>query len=75
MTNLFQRVPAEEIPRFELNLDRVTIGRRSIDSAICCVQSYVRNPLFTQRDFLTDNGVSMMLSAVNLAGSVCEDSV
>ena len=75
MTALFQRGPAEEIPRFQLNLDRVTIDHRSIDSAICCVQSFVRDPLFSQRDFLTVNGMSMLLSAVNVAGSVCEDSV
>ena len=72
---MFQRGPAEEIPRFHLNLDRVTIDHRSIDPAICCVQSFVRDPLFTQRDFFTDNGISMLLSAVNVAGSVCEDSV
>ena len=75
MTALFQRGPAEEIPRFQLNLDRVTIDHRSIDSAICCVQSFVRDPLFTQGDFFTDSGISMLLSAVNVAGSVCEDSV
>ena len=75
MTALFQRGPAEEIPRFHLNLDRVTIDHRSIDSAICCVQSFVRDPLFTQRDFITDNGISMSLSAVNVAGGVCEESM
>ena len=75
MTALFQRGPAEEIPQFQLNLDRVTIDHRSIDSAICCVQSFERDPLFTQRDFFTDSGISIMLSAVNVAGSVCEDSV
>ena len=75
MTTLFQRGPAEEIPRFQLNLDRVTIDHRSIDSAICCVQSFVREPLFTQRDFFTDSGISMLRSAVNVAGSVCENSV
>ena len=75
MTALFQRGPAEEIPRFHLSLDRVTLDHRSIDSAICCVQSFVRDPLFTQRDFFTDNGIAMLLSAVNVAGSVCEDSV
>ena len=63
------------MPRFQLNLDRVTIECRSIDSAICCVQSFVRDPLFNQRDFFTDNGTSMLLSAVNVAGSVCVDSV
>ena len=75
LPELFQRGPAEEIPRLQLNLDRVTIDHRSIDSAICRVQSFVLDPLFTQRDFFTYNGISMLLSAVNVAGSVCEDSV
>ena len=75
MTALFQRGPAEEIPRFQLSLDRVTIDQRSIDSAICCVQSFVRDRQFTQRNFFTDNGISMLLRAVNVAGNVCEDSV
>ena len=72
---MFQRGPAEEIPQLQLNLDRVTIDHRSIHSAICCLQSFVRDLLFTQQDFFTDNGISMLLSAVNVAGSVCEDSV
>ena len=75
MSTLFQRGPAEEKPRFHLNLDRVTIDHRSVDSAICCVQIFVRDPLFTQRDFFTDNRISMLLSAVNVASGVCEDSV
>ena len=75
MTTLFQRGPSEETPRFQLNLDRVTVDRRSIDSAICCVQNFERDPLFTQRDFLTNNRISILLSAVNVAGSICEDSV
>ena len=39
-----QRGPAEGIPRFELNLDRVTISRRSIDSVISCVQKICTEP-------------------------------
>ena len=75
MTTLFQLGPSEVIPRFQLNLDRVTIDGRSIDSAICCVQSFVRDPLFTQRDFFTNSGISVLLNAVNVAGGVCEDSL
>ena len=41
----------------------------------CYLQSFVRDSLFTRRDFFTNNGIPMMLSAVNVAGSVCEDSV
>ena len=74
LTTLLQHGPAEEIPGFELSTDRVSISRGSIDFAICCVQSYLRNHLFTQRDFSTDDGISMLLSAVSFAGSVCEDS-
>ena len=75
MTTLFQRAPVGEMPVFEMNLDRVTLSSRSIDSAICCVQSFGRDPLFTQREFFSENGVSMLLSAVKIAGTVCEDSV
>ena len=75
LTTLFQCGPVEEIPRFALKFDRVTISRRAVESANCCVQIYVRNLLFTQRDFFTDNGISTLLSALNIAGSVCEDSV
>ena len=39
------------------------------------MQSFVRNPLFTQRDFFTDNGISTLLSAANVAGNVCEECV
>ena len=58
-----------------MNLDRVTTSRRPIDSVICCVQSFLREPLFNQRDFFTDNGISMLLGAVNFAASVCDDSL
>ena len=75
LTTLFKLGPLEDAPRFALNVDRVTINRRAVESAICCIQSYVRNPSFTQRDFFTDYGISRLLSAVNDAGSVCEDSV
>ena len=75
MTAICQRGPAEEIPRFQINLDLVSIDRRAIDSAVCCVQSFVRDALFTQRGFFTDIGISMLLSTVNVVGSVCEDSV
>ena len=39
------------------------------------MQSYVRNPQLTQQDFLTGDGISMLLSAVNIAGSFCGDTV
>ena len=63
------------MPNCSSNLNRVTINRRAVQSAIRCVQNYVRNLFFFQRDFFTDNGISMLLSAMNAASSVCEDSL
>ena len=75
LTTLFQPGPLEKVPPFALNRDRVKISCRAVQSAICCIQSYVRLPLFTQRDFFRDNRTPMLLNAVNVAGSVSEDSV
>ena len=75
MTTLLLRGPVEEIRRNAMNFDRVTISRPAIDSTICYVQSYMRNPLYTQWDFFTDSGISMMLNAVNVANTVCEVSL
>ena len=71
---MFQRGPGVELTRFALNIDHVTISTLAVESAICVVQSFVRDFLLTQRDFFTDNGISMLLSAENVAGSVCEGS-
>ena len=75
LTTLFLCGPVEEIPQFALNLDRVTISGQAIESANWCIQSFVWNPLFTQRDFFTDNETSMPVSAAIVAYSVCEDSL
>ena len=75
LTTLLLRGPVEEMLKFSLSLDRVTISRRAIECATCCIQNYVPNFLFIQRYFSTDNGVSKLLSAVNVASSICEDSL
>ena len=74
LATLLSRGFLEEIPRFALNIDRVTNSRCAVDSAICCVQSYVRSFLFTQRGSFTDNEISMLLSPVDVAYSLCDDS-
>ena len=75
LTTLFQRGPVEDVPRCALNVDHVTISRRAVESAISCVQSYVGISLFTQRHFFTDHRISILLTAVNVAGCVSEGSV
>ena len=75
LTAMYLRVPVEEILQFELNLDHVTINHRANESAFPSVQLYVGNVLFTQRNFSTDNGISMLLGALGVASSVWEDSL
>ena len=71
-TILFFRSPVEDIPKFRLNFDRVAISRWAVQSVISCVQNLVRNPLFTRRNFSRENGVSMLLLAVRVAGTISE---
>ena len=46
--------------RFIINLDRVMICKDEVQSAIFCVQDFVRSPHFTQRSFFSDSGIAML---------------
>ena len=71
LTTMFPWGPEEDIPKFLLNSDQIALCRPAVKYASSCVQNFVRNSLFTQRDFFKDNGFSMLLSAVNVASTVC----
>ena len=71
---LFRRGPLKDIPKFTVGLDRFAINHRSVESTIACLQSFVRAPRITQREFFTDNGVGMLRSAVAAAATVFEES-
>ena len=74
MTTLFLQVSVEELPVFTERLDGIALNRRVVEKSIACIQHFVRSPRFTQRDFFSDNGVNLLVSAVNAAGSVREQS-
>ena len=74
MTNLFLRDSVEELPTFTASLVGVALNRRVVGASIACVQSFVRSPGFTQRDFFSDNGINHLASAVNAAGSIRDKS-
>ena len=52
-----------------MRLNGVSLSRRVVEQSIACVQSFVRSPRFTQRDFFNDNGINLLVTAVNAAGS------
>ena len=68
---LVVRGPKEEIPPFTLGMNSVTLPSAEVLSAVTCVQHFVREPMFTQRSFFTENGVAMLNSAIASASSVC----
>ena len=69
MTTLFLSDSVEELPTFTVSLNGVALSRRVVEQSIACVQSFVHSPRFTQRGFFNDNGINLLVSAVNAAGS------
>ena len=45
-----------------------------LETSYACLQSIVRSLRFNQRDFFTDNGINLLVSAVNTAGSMRDKS-
>ena len=74
MTTWFLRDAVEELPAFTLRLNGIALSRRLVEKSIACIQHFVRSAMFTQRDFFSDNGVTLLVSAVNAAGSMRDQS-
>ena len=74
MTTLFLRDSVEELPAFTVSLNGIALSRRVVEKSTACIQDFVRSPRFTQRDFFSDNGSNLLVSAVNVAGSMRDQS-
>ena len=74
MTTLFLRDSVEELPAFTVRLDGNALDRRVVEKSIACIQHFVRSPRFTQRDFFSDNGINLPVFALNVAGSIRDQS-
>ena len=75
MTTLFLRDSVEELPVFTVSLDGIALNRRVVEKSIACITSFARSPRFTQRDFFSDNGIRLLVSAVNIDGSIRDQSI
>ena len=62
--------PSELHPVFTVSLDGVAIEHEKVRGAVACVQDFVRHPLFTQRSFFSETGISMLNTAVTAADAV-----
>ena len=74
MSTRFLRDSVEELPTFSVNLDGAALNRRLAEASVACVQTFVRSPRFTQLDFFSDNGINILVSALNAAGSIGNES-
>ena len=55
---------------FTFPLNGVAIDHENVKGAVACVQHSVRHPLFTQRNFFSETGISMLNTAVTAADAV-----
>ena len=74
MTTLFLRDAVEELPAFTVSFNGIALHRRVVEKSIACIHDFVRSPRFTQPDIFSDNGINLLVSAVNAAGSMRDQS-
>ena len=61
--------------KFGINLDRVMIREDEVRGALLCVQDSVRSPHFTQRNFFSDSGVTMLAESAAICNSINNSAV
>ena len=66
--------PFELHPVFTVSLDGIAINHEKVKGAVACVQDFVRLPLFLQRKFFSETGISMLNTAVTAADAVRNSS-
>ena len=66
--------PSELHPVFTASLKGDAIDPKKVKGAVACVKVFVRHPLFTQRNFFSETGISMLNTAVTAAGAVRNSS-
>ena len=75
LTALIVRGPVTCGGRFIINLDRVMIFEDEVQSAILCVQDFVRSPHFTQRSFFSDSGIAMLTESAAISDRITNSAV
>ena len=74
LTALVVKGPSLLHPVFTVSLDGVANSHEKVKVAAACVQDFVRHPLFTQRNFFSETGISMLNTTVTAADAVRHSS-
>ena len=75
LTALIVRGPVTYGGRFIISLDRVMICEDEVQSAILCVQDFVRNLHFTQRSFFSDSGIAILTESAAISDRISHSAV
>ena len=75
LTTLVIRELSAKCDEFTINLDRVAIKTEEVRGVLLCVQDFVRSPHFTQRNFFSETGLTMLSESVAIAGSISSSPV
>ena len=75
LTMLVIRGFSAKCEELTINLDRVAIKKEEVRGFLLCVQDFVRSLHFTQRNFFSDTGLSMLSESVAIADSITSSPV
>ena len=74
LTALVMMGPSELHPVFTVSLNGVAVSHEEMNGPVVSVQDFVRLPLFTQRNFFSDTGTTMLNTAVAATDAVRHSS-
>ena len=60
---------------FSISLDCVAINKEEVRGVLLCVHDFVRSPHFTQRNFFSETGLSILSESVAIADSITSSPV
>ena len=75
LTALAIRGPVTSGKSFTINLDWVLIREELVHGVLLCVQDFVRDPAFTQRNFFSETGVTMLSEAAAISACITSSYV
>ena len=75
LTALVTLGPVTSGERFMVNLDRVAIREEFVRCVLLCVQDSMRDPVFAQRNFFSETGVTMLSEAADISDSITNSSL
>ena len=75
LTTLVIRWSSTQCEDFTINLDRVALKKEEVRGVLLCVQDFVRSPHFTQRNFFSETGLTMLSESVAIADSITASPV